>query len=92
MLKKSLSGIAIFSFLFSAHFVGAKGPTAPPNIVGPKTGIPSVVEIRKIKCTKDLDFIGSEYCSNFESKVVENKKEDEGFFGWLWSSIISLFD
>ena len=51
MLKRILKGFIVSSFLFSFALVSAKGPTGPPNIIGPKTSAPTAEEIRKIKCT-----------------------------------------
>ncbi|HIP21729.1 MAG TPA: hypothetical protein EYG72_02140 [Candidatus Pacebacteria bacterium] len=76
MIKKLFLILLLFSVSFSASLAEdlnnintpkQNGPTSSPKIEGPKLSPPTQTEIKKLKCEKDVDFIGTKYC--------EDKKE-----------------
>ncbi len=84
MFKKILSLFTIFNFIFFGISFAEelKGPTSKPSIVGPVSAPPTMIELKKIKCTKDPDFINTDYCK---------KKDKIGIFQKIWNWILSLF-
>ena len=73
-MKKIILFFSILFFIFSSVYGDSKkqsfGPTSKPEIVGPKTKPPTKEEIKKMKCEKDNEFIGTDIC-----KIEKNKKK-----------------
>ena len=70
----------LFTIIFSFSLMSFARPTEKAHVNGPGISTPKREDINKLKCSKDPDFIGSQFCKNFRKEIKkEEKKTDDTF-------------
>jgi len=64
LLFSTLHSVSLAEDLNNINTLKQNRPTSPPQIEGPTLSPPTQIEIKKMKCEKDVDFIGSKYCED----------------------------